>query len=149
MVRYDASAGSVTFRVEVWDAAFWGERLAEEFCVGSSCAEGSFIRFFPRRSLHPEALIGHVRAHPKNLLAEPEVTGSATLKRYAGEAQRIGTFDGRHFEITFTSSAFRNRNWRCAATYLTEKRRNSYVVEYRDFELGGWPKPRHKRGPQR
>ena len=34
--------------------------------------------------------------------------------RRAPRVRSAGTFNGRYFEITFTSSAFRNRNWRCA-----------------------------------
>jgi hypothetical protein len=149
VVRYDALAGSVTVRVEVWDAPFWGEHLEEGLWLGSSCAEGSFLNFFPRSSLHPQALHVHIRAHPKNLLSEAEVTGTAMLRGYAGQIESTGTFDGRRFEITFTSSAFRRRHWRCAATYLREQRHGSTVSEYRHFALGGWPKPRHRRGRHR
>ncbi len=144
-VQYNAPAGTVTFRVEVWDAEFWGERLEEGFFLGRSCAEGSAVRFSPPSQRHPQAFHGHVSAHPKNLLHEAEVTGSATLEGYAGQVESTGTFDGHHFEITFSSPAFKNRNWRCAATPLIEERQGSRRSEYRDFALGGWLKPEHSR----
>lgn len=144
-VLYDAPAGNVTFRVEVWDAEFWGEQLQEGFFLGHSCAEGSAISFTSPSQRHPQAFHGQVSAHPKNLLDEAAVTGTATLEGYAGKVESTGSFDGRHFEITFSSSAFKNRNWRCAATPVIEERHGSRRFEYRDFALDGWPKPKHGR----
>lgn len=138
VVRYNASAGSVTFSDEVWDPSQWGEQLSEGFSIGSKCKEGFF--------LSPTDFHAHVGARPKRIEPGPGgggtterggVTGAATLRGYAGEVESKGTFNGKRFEITFTSSAFRNRDWRCVSV-------NEPILNPATFHLGGWPKPRRK-----
>jgi|HubBroStandDraft_6_1064221.scaffolds.fasta_scaffold476527_2 hypothetical protein len=65
------------------------------------------------------------------------VMGEATLHSYTGHVTGTGTFNGRYFEITFTSSAFRNRNWRCAM--LT-----SFGFPWPRVPLGGWRKAKRR-----
>ncbi len=66
------------------------------------------------------------------------VMGEATLHGYTGHVSSTGTFNGRYFEITFTSSAFRDRNWRCAM--LT-----SFGVPWPRLPLDGWRKAKRPR----
>lgn len=139
VVSYNASTGTVTFMVELWDAAHWGERVSASFTLGSTCREKSFS--------YPQAFRGLLEAGPYS--GSHGVTGSANLSGYAGRVESTGTFDGRHFKITFASRVFRNRSWRCAsyqtAAYLNNAKQ--FVGdENKDFDLGGW-KPHHKRQP--
>ena len=65
------------------------------------------------------------------------VTGKATLRDYTGHVESEGTFNGKRFEITFRSSAFRNHNWRCAEVHEP-------VFKPTTFYLDNWSKPRPK-----
>jgi len=113
IIRYNASVGTVTLRAEVFDPAFWGEQIGEGFKLGPKCLS------YDESAFHPPDFSASMSARPKRtgLLGEEVggVTGEATLRGYTGHVSSIGTFNGRYFEITFTSSAFRNQNWHCAA----------------------------------
>jgi hypothetical protein len=37
IIRYDASAGTVTLRAEVFDPTLWGEQIGESFKLGPKC----------------------------------------------------------------------------------------------------------------
>src|SRR5271155_1468352 len=100
LVRYDASAGSLTVEAEAYDPAYWGERLrfvgplgfgqtvSEDFSIGPKCGESS------------PPLSGSIIAYPKPTNETPEqelensgdsmdVTGGV-----AGEAS-LGGYEGR------------------------------------------------------
>lgn len=112
IIRYNASAGSVSLRAEVFDPIFWGEQIGESFKLGPKCLS------YEESIFHPPDFSANMSARPKRtgLLGEEVggVRGEATLRGYTGHVSSTGTFNGRYFQITFTSSAFRNRNWRCA-----------------------------------
>lgn len=123
-VQYNSSVGTVIFSEEVWDPAFWGERMSATFFLGAKCSEGF--------SEHPDQFRGEVTARPKGttLLVASGVNGDATLQGYNGAVRSEGGFDGHRFEISFTSYAFRRRNWRCAAV--------DHNGSTPHFYLGGW-----------
>ena len=121
----------------MWDPSFWGESDLETFSLGAACEE-DFLR-------SPAAFTATMRARPRTRSEEGGVSGEATLKGYEGKLDSTGTFDGQHFEITFSSNAFRNRNWRCAA--LTSLGPLNHY-EPLHLHLSGWPKPRHKHKKQ-
>jgi hypothetical protein len=131
VIRYNASAGTVTLRAEVFDPTFWGEQIGESFKLGSTCLS------YDESLFHPPAFSATMSARPKRagLLGEEVggVTGEATLRGYTGHVSSTGTFNGRYFQITFTSRAFRNRSWRCAM--LT-----SFSFSWPRVPLGGWHK---------
>lgn len=136
IIRYSASAGTVTLRAEVFDAALWGEQIGESFELGPKCLS------YEESVFHPPEFSANMSARPKRagLLGEEVggVTGEATLRGYAGHVSSTGTFNGRYFEITFTSSAFRSWNWRCAM--LT-----SFGFSWPRVPLGGWRKAKQPR----
>ncbi len=135
VIRYNARAGSVSLRAEVWDAGFWGERIDESFKLGPKCLN------YEESIFHQPEFSANMEARPKNpppLLVQSGVWGEATLRGYAGHVNSTGTFNGRYFEITFTSSAFRNRNWRCAM--LT-----SNGLPWPRVPLSGWRKAKRPR----
>jgi hypothetical protein len=136
IIRYNASAGTVTLRAEVFDPTLWGEQIGESFKLGPKCLT------YDESVFHPPEFSANMSARPKRAgpLGEEVggVTGEATLRGYAGHVSSAGTLNGRYFEITFTSSAFRNRNWRCAM--LT-----SFGFSWPRVSLGGWPKARRPR----
>jgi hypothetical protein len=133
VIQYNASLGSVTFAAEVWDPGYWGEKYGEGFSIGSKCKEGIFSR--------PSDFEANVYAQPRERgLGGTErggVTGKATLRDYTGQVESEGTFNGKRFEITFRSSAFRNHNWRCAEVHEP-------VLKPTTFHLDNWSKPRPK-----
>jgi hypothetical protein len=111
-IRYDASAGTVSLRVEVFDPALWGEQINESFELGPRC-----ITSYYEEAVHPPEFTASMRARPKRFEGGREfggVEGEATLRGYQGHVNSTGVFNGRYFEITLTSRAFRNRPWRCA-----------------------------------
>jgi hypothetical protein len=116
---------------EVFDPTFWGEQIGESFKLGPKCLS------YDESAFRPPDFSANMSARPKRtgLLGEEVggVTGEATLRGYTGHISSIGTFNGRYFEITFTSSAFRNQNWRCAM--LT-----SFGFSWPRVPLGGWRK---------
>jgi hypothetical protein len=136
IIRYDASAGTVTLRAEVFDPVLWGEQIGESFRLGPKCLS------YDESAFHPPEFSANMSARPKRVgpLGEEVggVSGEATLRGYTGHVSDTGTFNGRYFEITFTSSAFRNRNWRCAM--LT-----SFGFSWPRVPLGGWRKARPPR----
>lgn len=136
IIRYNASAGTVTLRAEVFDPTFWGEQIGESFRLGPKCLS------YDESAFHTPDFSGNMSARPKRtgLFGEEVggVTGEATLRGYTGHISSIGTFNGRYFEITFTSSAFRNQNWRCAM--LT-----SFGFSWPRVPLGGWRKAKRPR----
>jgi hypothetical protein len=136
IIQYNASAGTVTLRAEVFDPTFWGEQIGESFKLGSKCLS------YTESAFHPPDFNANMSARPKRtgLLGEEVggVTGEATLHGYTGYVSSIGTFNGRYFEITFTSSAFRNQNWHCAM--LT-----SDGFPWPRVLLGGWRKAKRPR----
>jgi hypothetical protein len=136
IIRYNASAGTVTLRAEVFDPTLWGEQIGESFKLGPNCLS------YDESVFHPPEFSANMSARPKRagLLGEEVggVTGEATLRGYTGHISSTGTFNGRYFEITFTSSAFRNRNWRCAM--LT-----SFGFPWPRVPLGGWRKAKRSR----
>jgi hypothetical protein len=136
IIRYNASAGTVTLRAEVFDPTLWGEQIGESFKLGPKCLS------YDESVFHPPEFSANMGARPKRvgLLGEEVggVTGEATLRGYTGHISSTGTFNGRYFEITFTSSAFRNRNWRCAM--LT-----SFGFPWPRVPLGGWRKAKRPR----
>jgi hypothetical protein len=136
VIQYNASLGSVTFSAELWDAGYWGEKYGESFSLGAKCKEGPF-------SLEgPSAFKASVDAQPKEQgLGGTErggVTGKATLRGFTGQVESNGTFNGKRFEVTFRSSRFRNRSWRCAEVHPepTDKATTFY--------LDNWYQPRSK-----
>lgn len=136
IIRYNASTGTVTLRAEVFDPALWGEQIGESFKLGPKCLS------YEESLFHPPDFSANMSARPKRtgLLGEEVggVTGEATLRGYTGHVSSTGTFNGRYFEITFTSSAFRKRNWRCAM--LT-----SFGFPWPRVPLGGWRKAKRSR----
>ncbi len=136
IIRYNASAGTVSLRAEVFDPSFWGEQIGESFKLGSKCLS------YDESVFHPPDFSASMSARPKRvgLLGEEVggVMGEATLHGYTGHVTGTGTFNGRYFEITFTSSAFRNLNWRCAM--LT-----SLGFPWPRVPLGGWRKAKRPR----
>ena len=137
IIRYDASAGTVSLRAEVFDPSFWGEQIGESFKRGSKCLS------YDESVFHPPAFSASMSARPKRvgLLGEEVggVTGEATLRGYTGHVSGTGTFNGRYFEITFTSTRFRDRNGRCAM--LT-----SFGFTWPRVPLNGWRKARARAG---
>jgi hypothetical protein len=132
-VSYNASASTVTIRVEVGDAAYWGEEVSTTFSLGPRC-KGRIFDF-------PEEIEGRIKARPKGDY-EAGVKGSATLKGYTGSLEGSGTFDSRHFQLTLSSNAFRNRSWRCASVASE----GFLILGHRNFPLNGWSKPKRKHG---
>jgi hypothetical protein len=136
IIRYNASAGTVTLRAEVFDPTLWGEQIGESFKLGPKCLS------YDESVFHPPDFSANMSARPKRmgLLGEEVggVTGEATLRSYTGHVSSTGTFNGRYFEITFTSSAFRNRNWHCAM--LT-----SFDFTQPRVPLSGWRKAKRPR----
>jgi hypothetical protein len=137
VIRYNASAGSISFRAEVWDASFWGEKIYESFELGPKCLS------YDESIFHQPELNANMSARPKEIgpiIGEVGgVKGEATLRGYTGHVSGTGgTFNGRYFEITFTSPAFRNRNWRCAM--LT-----SFDFTQPRVPLSGWRKAKRPR----
>jgi hypothetical protein len=135
LIQYNASLGSVTFSAEVWDPGYWGEKYGESFSLGAKCKEGLL-------SLEgPSEFKASIDAHPKEQalggIERGGVTGKATLHGYAGEVESNGTFNGKRFEITFHSSRFRNRDWRCAGIHEPPDKPTT-------FHLDNWSKPRPK-----
>jgi hypothetical protein len=135
VIHYDASVGSVTLSAEVWDPVYWGEKYGETFSIGSKCKEGPLSLF------GPSDFEGHIQAQPRERgLGGTErggVVGKATLRGYTGQVEATGVFNGKRFEITFRSSAFRNRNWRCAEVHEPANKPTT-------FRLNHWPKPKPK-----
>jgi hypothetical protein len=136
IIQYNASAGTVTLRAEVFDPTFWGEQIGEGFKLGPKCVS------YDESTFHPPNFNASMSARPKRtgLLGEEVggVTGEATLRGYTGHVSSVGTFNGRYFKITFTSSAFRNQNWHCAM--LT-----SDGFPWPHVPLGGWRKAKRPR----
>jgi len=136
IIQYNASAGTATLRAEVFDPTFWGEQIGESFKLGPKCLS------YDESAFHPPDFNAAMSARPKRtgILGEEVggVTGEATLRGYTGHVSSIGTFNGRYFEITFTSSAFRNQNWHCAM--LT-----SFGFTWPRVPLGGWHKAKRPR----
>jgi hypothetical protein len=94
LARYDSSAGSITFRDEVWAPSFWGEQISDSFQVGPRCLN------LTESVLYPPAFQASFRASPKHLIfpvfgETGGVTGEATLRGYAGHVSGTGTFNGR------------------------------------------------------
>jgi len=139
IVRYNASVGTVTLRAEVFDPALWGEQIGESFRLGPKCLS------YDESLFHPPEFSANMSARPKRtgLFGEEVggVTGEATLRGYTGHVSSTGMFNGRYFDITFTSSAFRNRNWRCAM--LT-----SFGSSFPRVPLDGWRKANRPRKPR-
>jgi hypothetical protein len=135
VIQYNASLGSITFAAEVWDPGYWGEKYSESFSIGSKCKEG------PDSLFGPSEFAATVKAQPKERgLGGTErggVAGEATLRGYTGHVESTGTFNGKRFEITFRSSTFRNRNWRCVEVHEP-------VLKPTTFHLDNWSKPRPK-----
>jgi hypothetical protein len=135
VIQYNASLGSVTFAAEVWDPGYWGEKYGEGFSLGSKCKED------PDSLFGPSEFEARVEAQPRERgLGGTErggVSGKATLRGYTGQVESEGTFNGKRFEITFRSSAFRNHNWRCAEVHEP-------VLKPTTFHLDNWYKPRPK-----
>jgi hypothetical protein len=136
VIQYNASLGTVTFSAELWDPAYWGEKYGESFSLGAKCKEG------PLSLYGPSDFEGHVEARPRErglggVTERGGVTGKATLRGYTGEVESNGTFNGTRFEITFRSSTFRNRNWRCAEVHEP-------VLKPTTFYLDNWSKPKPK-----
>ena len=135
VIQYNASLGSVAFSAEVWDPGYWGEKYGESFSIGSKCKEGPLSLF------GPSEFEASVEARPKERgLDEVEgggVAGKATLRGYTGHVEGNGTFNGKRFEIAFRSSAFRNRNWRCAEIHEPPDKPTT-------FHLDNWTKPKPK-----
>lgn len=135
VIHYNAIVGSVTFSAEVWDPSYWGEKYGETFSIGSKCKEGAFSLF------GPSDFEGHVEAEPRERgpggTERGGVAGQATLRGYTGHVEGTGVFNGKRFEVTFRSSAFRNRNWRCAEVHEPTEKPTT-------FHLDNWPKPRPK-----
>jgi hypothetical protein len=150
LVRYNASAGSLTVEVEAYDPTYWGERLrvnggleaigqqweAETFDIGPKCDElspplrGSIVAYPKPTNETPEQELEH---SGDNVNVTGGVVGEASLNGYAGRVYPTGSFNGQRFTVTFSDPAFRNRNWRCVS------------VEPRlSFGLGEWPKPKPK-----
>ena len=136
VIRYNASAGTATLSAEVFDPTLWGEQIGESFELGAKCLS------YDESLFHPPEFSANMTARPKRkgLLGEEVggVTGEATLRGYTGHVSSTGTFNGRYFQITFTSSAFRNRSWRCAM--LT-----SFGFSWPRVPLGGWRKAKRPR----
>jgi hypothetical protein len=136
VIQYNASAGTVTLRAEVFDPTFWGEQIGESFKLGSKCLS------YDESLLHPLEFSANMTARPQRtgLLGEEVggVTGEATLRGYTGHVSSTGTFNDRYFQITFISSAFRNRGWRCAM--LT-----SFGFSWPRVPLGSWRKAKRPR----
>ena len=136
IIRYDASVGTVTLRAEVFDPTLWGEQIGESFKLEPKCLSDDESAF------HPPEFSANMSARPKRMgiLGEEVggVAGEATLRGYTGHVSSIGTFNGRYFEITYTSSAFRNQNWHCAM--LT-----SFGFTCPRVPLGGWHKTKRPR----
>jgi hypothetical protein len=118
VIRYDASAGTVSLRAEVFDPGFWGEQIGESFKLGSKCLS------YDESVFHPPDFSASMSARPKRVGLLGEEVGGVT--------------GGRYFEITFTSSVFRNRNWRCAM--LT-----SFGFPWLRVPLSGWRKAKRLR----
>jgi hypothetical protein len=149
LVRYNASAGSLTVEAEAWDPTYWGERLrvsgslefgqtaAEAFSVGPKCDElspplsGSIVAYPKPTDETPEQELEH---SGDNVDVTGGVAGEASLKGYAGKVRPTGSFNGQRFTITFADPAFRNRNWRCVT-----------VEPGLSFGLGEWLKPKPKK----
>jgi hypothetical protein len=136
IIQYNASAGTVTLRAEVFDPTFWGEQIGESFEFGPKCLS------YNESAFHPPEFNASMSARPKRigLLGEEVggVSGEATLRGYTGHVSSTGTFNGHYFEITFSSSAFRNRNWHCAM--LT-----SDGFPWPHVPLGSWHKAKRPR----
>jgi hypothetical protein len=134
VIRYDASLGTVTFSAEVWDPSYWGEKYYEGFSIGSKCKEG------PLSDFGPSEFVATVKAQPKERGLDGTerggVTGEATRRGYTGHVESTGTFNGKQFEITFSSSSFRNRNWRCVEVHEPPLKPTT-------FHLNNW-KPKRK-----
>jgi len=136
VIQYNASLGTVTFSAEVWDPGYWGEKYGEGFSLGAKYKEG------PVPVFGPSAFAASVKAQPKERRLDGTerggVAGEATLRGYTGHVESTGTFNGKRFEITFHSSEFRNRNWRCAAVH------EPAVYNPTTFHLDNWSKPKPK-----
>ena len=136
VIHYNTSVGSVTFSAEVWDPGYWGEKYSEGFSLGSKCKEGPIPVFGPRE------FEASVKARPREReLGGTErggVAGEATLRGYTGHVEGTGTFNGKRFEITFRSPAFRNRAWRCVGVHEPS------LIKPTTFHLDNWSKPKPK-----
>ena len=128
LVRYDASAGTFTAEVEVWDPAYWGEHLIvrgetviSALGVAGDKVQALWFRAGPHcgESLEgpyggapaPGSLEGFIEATP-----ERRVWGEVKLGGYTGSVVGTGSFNGQRFQISFSSSpAFSNQNWRCVS----------------------------------
>ncbi len=134
VIRYNASLGTVTFFAEVWDPSYWGEKYYEGFSIGSKCKEG------PASLFGPSEFDATVKAQPKERGLDGTerggVAGEAILRGYAGHVESTGTFNGKRFEITFSSRSFRNRNWRCVEVHEPPLKPTT-------FHLGNW-KPKRR-----
>ena len=88
IIRYDASAGTISLRAEVFDPSFWGEQIGESFRLGSKCLS------YNESVFHPPAFNASMSARPKRvgLLGEEVggVTGEATLRGYTGHVNGTG-----------------------------------------------------------
>ena len=97
VIRYNASAGTVTLRAEVFDPTFWGEQIGESFKLSPKCLS------YDEDLFHPPKFSASMSARPKRagLLGEEVggVTGEATLRGYTGHVSSTGTFNGRYSEI--------------------------------------------------
>jgi hypothetical protein len=143
VIQYNASLGSITFSAEVWDSGYWGEKYGESFSIGTTCKEGSSSLFGP--SDFDASIDARPRERGLGGTERGGVIGEATLRGYTGHIEDMGTFNGKRFEITFRSSAFRNRNWRCAEIHEPASKPTI-------FHLDNWsePKPqaRHRTKPR-
>ena len=137
LVTYNAAAGTVTFREEVWDPAYWGERVSARFALGNKCSSNSLG--------YPRPFSAEVEAGPYSRFGTHQVAGAASLTDYVGEVKSVGTYDGRYFEVAFTSYAFRNRIWHCGSFQFSTTTLGKYISGGEHFTLSGWSKPRHKR----
>jgi hypothetical protein len=134
LVRYDASAGSLTIEDEVWDPSYWGEETADDFAIGPSCGTYQLDGGFRARPKYGVNQYGQrVELHYPGPEGGPSEGGSiagwVTLEGYAGEVTTVGSFNGQRFAFTFTDPEFVNRNWRCVSLSSSEE----------TFGLGGWP----------
>jgi hypothetical protein len=161
--RYNANSGTLTLEVEVWEPAYWGEKLLEgaapfrkltpvRLGVGATCEElsppfeagVSASPTPPPYAPEPPEAGEQASEHEYDEeirkdeygreVAASGIKAEASLAGYAGTVQGVGSFNGQRFMVSYVSPAFRDQNWRCVD------------VENADaFKLGNWPINRHQR----